>query len=239
MATSPEVSLLDVIEVRVLGSDVGQAVNNITHWIVGTNNVNDPIPTYNDLASDFGDWWQLAFQASQVSSYRIEAIETLEVERARIIPADSNKPEYVDVSYGRRGEQLHKAGWVGGVLGEAFPTYVAANYRKVTTVYNKHYRGSMRLGCLPEEDTLIGEGHNRWSAVAQAALQAAGDQFFLRMPSTTHPSWFLDPVIFSKTDMARNDPTGIAATSTRGIVSAELARYVSSQVSRKARFRLD
>lgn len=168
----------EVLELEVKGIADNQEILNVMHYIVRSIAGS---PTLEDVVQGMVNLWTTivaelsdSYDFTQVLGRRVTGID----------PSTVNHP----FTYDAQALSVLPSPVAGGVSGAALPTYVGASVRKVTSgVVNVEYispgtpadpytgekvfRGSMRLGPIPETYTEAAD-QNRLTAAASAAMLA-------------------------------------------------------------------
>ena len=229
----PDLKENQLYEMIVFGENDGQAMNNVLHYVTTSNVENPPgtFPLMQDALQEFQVLWRESMLTAVTATTSVLVYELREI--VGIDPNNAQRPQPV---YGLQDVREGTAEDVGAKVGAPMATFNAVNFRKVGALRKKWYRGSMRIGPPDELDTDPDEG-NTFDNNAQGIHDAAGDKLLenLSPGAAAEPNMLL--VIYSRTQhliLGEGDPL----TYTTPVVNLVASPFVSSQVSRKRRFRL-
>ena len=229
----PDMKANQLYEMIVFGENDGQAMNNVLHYVT-TEDIELPpgtFPLMQDALQEFQEQWREGMLQVMAASTNVLAYELREI--VGIDPNNAQRPQPI---YGLQDVREGTAEDVGVKIGNPMATFNAVNYRKVGALRKKWFRGSLRVGPPTETDTDADDG-NTFDQQAQVIHDAAGDVIGQHLS----PGAFLGPnmffSIYSRTQHlidGGDDPTQYTTT----VVNMVASPFVSSQVSRKRRFRL-
>lgn len=253
----------DFIEVRVIGEAEGQAIINRFHYRLTSFATPNP-DNILDVPTAFRAAWRDKILPLLTDNYRVLRYEALHiVDATLLVPPAGNGPVFrygtAAVINGDAGVGGADRGQVDETISNGFPTYVAAGVRKVCgqtretdddAIVNRRLRGGCRIGPLPEADTDVGAPNNIDAALITAledAFNTGGDDGLLIIGDDEGVDTTIAQMHVLGLYLGNNEPYPTEADPPAGrgdnflyapVTSVTINPYITSQVSRKQRFRL-
>lgn len=224
-------------EIRVIGTQQGQAAINIFHFKEGEFNDPSEADTIQAGLTAFRAKWRLNILPKVSDSYAVfqyEIQSILDNRTPRAVPGPND--ELYNIVYGSQFILGGEAADVGEIATAALPTCVAAGIRKVAATTERWGRGSWRLCGLVEADTEA-VTCDQLTALRKASILANATAMLQVTVGETPMS--LDMVVFGKTTWLKQANPSTPRDNYVSVVDSVVVNpFVTTQVSRKRRISL-
>lgn len=225
----------EVYEVVTVAQADDQAFINVMHY-VGRQVQPGANPAFGIFLLDWQKKWTTSILPNVSATYEVLYYEIRHINDAFSRGATTTGGIKYWFGYDLQDLLEAEGDEVGQLPGPHLPTFCAVNFRKSPEKRDRKYRGSLRLGPIPEADTEA-DDQNVITDVAHARHEALAETLNSSIDVADGGDFYMDPVVASRKGAWENLDAGFDAW-TSPIGAFRPSQLVSSQVSRKRSFKM-